>query len=56
MTTDLHDRQVRVGRNESLFRDVNGTPELAISGGPAADRLDEAMEAVAKVARDALTT
>jgi alanyl-tRNA synthetase len=34
---------------------AGGKPELAISGGPAADRLEEAIEAVAKVAHDALT-
>ncbi|MFN2525071.1 MAG: alanine--tRNA ligase [Actinomycetota bacterium] len=34
---------------------AGGKPELAISGGPAADRLDEAIEAVARAARDALS-
>ncbi|CAN5639472.1 alanine--tRNA ligase [soil metagenome] len=33
---------------------AGGKPELAISGGPAADRLDEAIETVAKAARDVL--
>jgi alanyl-tRNA synthetase len=31
-----------------------GKPDLAISGGPEADRIEEAIEAVAKAARDAL--
>ncbi|MEA2446971.1 MAG: alanyl-tRNA synthetase, partial [Actinomycetota bacterium] len=34
---------------------AGGKPELAISGGPSAERIDEAIEAVAKAARDALT-
>ena len=33
---------------------AGGKPELAISGGPQADRLDEALEAVARAARDSL--
>ncbi|HEX2239897.1 MAG TPA: DHHA1 domain-containing protein, partial [Actinomycetota bacterium] len=33
---------------------AGGKPELAISGGPAAERLDEAIEAVARAAREAL--
>ncbi|HEX2234742.1 MAG TPA: alanine--tRNA ligase [Actinomycetota bacterium] len=35
---------------------AGGKPELAVSGGPASDKLEEAIEAVARVARDALTT
>jgi alanyl-tRNA synthetase len=34
---------------------AGGKPDLAISGGPSADRIEEAIEAVAKAARDALT-
>ena len=34
---------------------AGGKPELAISGGPSAERIDQAMEAVARAARDALT-
>jgi alanyl-tRNA synthetase len=35
---------------------AGGKPDLAISGGPAADRIDEALEAVARAARSALTS
>jgi alanyl-tRNA synthetase len=34
---------------------AGGKPDLAISGGPAANRLEEAIEAVARAARDVLT-
>jgi alanyl-tRNA synthetase len=34
---------------------AGGKPELAVSGGPDAERLDEAIEVVARAARDALT-
>jgi alanyl-tRNA synthetase len=34
---------------------AGGKPDLAISGGPSADRLDEAMALVAHAARDVLT-
>ena len=34
---------------------AGGKPELAISGGPSADRLDDAIEAVARAAKSALT-
>jgi alanyl-tRNA synthetase len=34
---------------------AGGKPELAVSGGPSAERLEEAIEAVAKAARDALS-
>ena len=34
---------------------AGGRPDLAISGGPSPDRIEEAIEAVAKAARDALT-
>ncbi|MFN2488500.1 MAG: alanine--tRNA ligase [Actinomycetota bacterium] len=40
---------------ELLGGGAGGKPELAISGGPDAGRLDEAIETVAKAARDALT-
>ncbi|HYI44785.1 MAG TPA: DHHA1 domain-containing protein, partial [Actinomycetota bacterium] len=33
---------------------AGGKPELAISGGPSADKIDEAIDIVAKAARDAL--
>ena len=33
---------------------AGGKPELSVSGGPAADKLDEALEAVAQAARDSL--
>jgi alanyl-tRNA synthetase len=39
---------------ELLGGGAGGKPELAISGGPVAERLDEAIEAVARTARDAL--
>ncbi|MGH2807048.1 MAG: alanine--tRNA ligase [Actinomycetota bacterium] len=35
---------------------AGGKPDLAISGGPAADKIDEALEAVARAARSALTS
>ncbi|HEX2296097.1 MAG TPA: alanine--tRNA ligase [Actinomycetota bacterium] len=34
---------------------AGGKPELSISGGPAADKLDEALEAVARAARESLS-
>jgi hypothetical protein len=34
---------------------AGGKPELAVSGGPSAERLEEAIEAVAHAARTALT-
>ncbi|MGH2693282.1 MAG: alanine--tRNA ligase [Actinomycetota bacterium] len=40
---------------ELLGGGAGGKPELAVSGGPSAERLEEAIEAVAKAARDALS-
>ena len=40
---------------ELLGGGAGGKPELAVSGGPMAERLDDAIEAVARAARAALT-
>ena len=47
-------RDLLVQGAEMLGGGAGGKPELAISGGPSVERLDEAIEAVAKAAKDAL--
>jgi alanyl-tRNA synthetase len=47
-------RDLLAGGAKLLGGGAGGKPELAISGGPSADKIDEAIDVVAKAARDAL--
>ncbi|HEV3472758.1 MAG TPA: alanine--tRNA ligase [Actinomycetota bacterium] len=47
-------REILATGSKLLGGGGGGKPDLAISGGPAAEKLDEALEAVSRAARDAL--